>query len=107
MTETALRLTLRDFAPEQLTQGCPDLDREIIVSSEQLCGFLAEAEARQQAGTQHTGCMDSVRPGALKRRRYRTPPDEISDDEASCEERKSKRDRRDSDYRPRASESDD
>ncbi|CAG7921676.1 unnamed protein product [Penicillium olsonii] len=80
--DTALRLSLRDFATEDLSRGQVDLGREILITSKQLCDFLSSAEARQQMQTQRQGSIDRIRPGALKRRRPQTPPEQlISDDE--------------------------
>ncbi|KAJ6160271.1 hypothetical protein N7470_004879 [Penicillium chermesinum] len=70
----ALRLSLRDFATEELSQGKAGLDYEILVTSKQLCEFLSSAEARQQVQTQRQGSINRIRPGALKRRRPQTPP---------------------------------
>src|SRR4051812_571484 len=63
---TALRLSLRDFATEELARGHIDLEREIVITSMQLCDFLTSAEARQQVQTQHQGSINRIRPGALK-----------------------------------------
>ncbi|CAG8015642.1 unnamed protein product [Penicillium salamii] len=100
--ETTLRLSLRDFATEELLRGNIDLDREIIITSKQLCDYLSGAEARQQAHTQHQGSINQIRPGALKRRRPQTPPEHISSEgEGSFEgERQRKRGCRSSDYHP-------
>lgn len=99
MTSTVLRLALRDFAPDGLAQKYADLDKEVIITSEQLCRFLQEAEARQQAETRHVCYTDRIQTGARKRRRTRTPPDDSGDD-ASFEERENKRERLDNDYLP-------
>ncbi|CAG8250476.1 unnamed protein product [Penicillium salamii] len=45
--ETMLRLSLRDFAIEELLRGNIGLDREIIITSKQLCDYLSGVEARQ------------------------------------------------------------
>ena len=102
----ALRLTLKDFGTEELTQEWPDLSQEITISSEQLCDYLSEAEARQEAYVRPVGSISNVRPGALKRRRTETLPDNASsEDESKSEaaERESKRGRIDSDYSPSSS----
>ncbi|CAG7987309.1 unnamed protein product [Penicillium olsonii] len=77
---TALRLRLRDFATEDLSRGQVGLHREILITSKQLCDFLSCAEARQQMQTQQQCSIDRIRPGALKRRRPQTPPEQLSSD---------------------------
>jgi hypothetical protein len=56
-------------------------DRELIVSTEKLCQFLAAAEVKiHQRGSLS---KDSLAPGVKKRKRSETPPEEItSGDEA-------------------------
>lgn len=102
---TVLRLSLKDFATEELARGHVGLDREILITSKQLCDFLLSAEARQQAQTQQQGSINRIRPGALKRRRPQTPPEQLSsEDEGSIERKRgSKRGRQSSDYRPSSS----
>lgn len=101
-----IQLSLEDFATEDLCRGRAGLDRQILITSEQLCDFLSSAEARQQTQTQFQGSINRVRPGVLKRRRPHTPPEQpSSEDDGSVEkERESKRGRRSSDYRPSSSE---
>ncbi|KAJ5949951.1 hypothetical protein N7454_001535, partial [Penicillium verhagenii] len=101
---TALRLSLRDFATEELSQGLTGLDQEILITAEQLCSFLASAESRQQAQTHRQGSLNQVRPGVLKRRRPETPPEQLSSEDADIQKNtKIKRGRRGSDYRPSSS----
>lgn len=107
LKETALRLMLKDFGTNELTQEWPDLSQEITISSEQLCDYLQEAEARQAAYVRRVGSINNVRPGALKRRRTETPPDNTSSEDVSkyeAVERDSKRGRiDDNDYSPSSS----
>lgn len=105
---TTLRLSLRDFATEELSRGHGGLDREILITSKQLCDFLSSAEARQQVQTQHQGSINRMRPGALKRRRPHTPPEQAtSEDEESIGRKKErKRGRQSSNYRPSSSSED-
>ncbi|KAJ6069163.1 hypothetical protein N7499_011050 [Penicillium canescens] len=102
---TGLRLSLSDFATEELSQGHVGLDQEIFITSEQLCDFLSSAESRQQAQALYQGSINQIRPGALKRRRLETPPElPSSEDEGSIEKnRESKRGRQSSDFRPSSS----
>jgi len=77
-----LRLRLSDFAYEELVQKeLGDQNREIHISGQQLCQFLAAAESKvQRAGSLG---IHLVAPGVKKRKRSATPPDEIaSGDEA-------------------------
>jgi hypothetical protein len=68
-------------------------DRELVVSSEQLCQYLAAAENKVWQ-TESLG-KHSIGPGVKKRKRFPTPPEEItSSDEARYvgrEERAAKR----------------
>ncbi|KGO78440.1 hypothetical protein PITC_069030 [Penicillium italicum] len=100
--EAALRLMLKDFGTEELTRGRPELNQEVTISSEQLCCFLSEAEARQKVYTRRVGSKNKVLPGAKKRRRSETPPDHLSSDESTSKTtgRDSKRGRLESDYSP-------
>lgn len=104
---TELRLPLRDFGTDELSHGQKGLDQEIILTSNQLCQFLASAEARQNIQTQHQGSINRIRPGALKRRRPQTPPEHLSEEESSIEMgREKKRGRQSSDFRPGSSSGD-
>lgn len=102
LKEAALRLMLKDFGTEDLTRGRPELSQEVTISSEQLCCFLSEAEARQEGYARRVGSKNNVLPGAKKRRRSETPPDHLSSDESifRAAGRDSKRGRLDSDYSP-------
>lgn len=88
-----LRLHLRDFAYEELTQAeIGNQDKELIVSSQQLCQYLiaAETKIRLESLGKH-----SIAPGLKKRKRSETPPERMtSDDEGRFiehEERVAKR----------------
>jgi hypothetical protein len=89
-----LRFRLTDFAYEELAQKeLGDQNREIHISSQQLCRFLAAMESKvQQVGSLS---KHSIAPGVKKRKRSETPPEEIaSSDEARYagqEERAAKR----------------
>lgn len=77
-----LQLHLSDFACEELTKDIIDcVGGEIIVSTHELCQFLEAAEGktkRRDALVKH-----AVVPGVKKRKRSRTPPEEVtSGDEA-------------------------
>ncbi|PVH92418.1 hypothetical protein DM02DRAFT_733711 [Periconia macrospinosa] len=106
-SHTDLRLRLRDFAYQELVQQeMGDWHQELTISSEQLCDYLAAAEAKmRQAGSlgQH-----SIGPGVKKRKRSETPPEEITaGDEARYIEREERAAKRlaqnDPDYEDRLS----
>ncbi|KAJ9483764.1 hypothetical protein VN97_g9621 [Penicillium thymicola] len=103
---TALRLSLRDFATEDLSREYISLDREFTITSRQLCDFLSRAEEEQRAQTLQQGSTNRLRPGARKRRRPQTPPEHpSSEEEGSVEKnRESKRGRLSSDFRPDSSQ---
>jgi hypothetical protein len=89
-----LRLQLRDFAYKELAlREIGDGDRELIITTQQLCEYLDVAETRV-ARLESLG-KPSVAPGLTKRKRSETPPDQItSNDEARYveqEERAAKR----------------
>ncbi|KAF4232367.1 hypothetical protein CNMCM6805_010013 [Aspergillus fumigatiaffinis] len=94
---TSLRLMLKDFATEELTQNYQNLNQEIMISSEDLCGSLADAEERQTAQERQTGSVNRLSPGVRKRRRSETP-DEVSSEVEADNIRK--RSRSESDYAP-------
>lgn len=95
-----LRLNLKDFAPADLTNEYPDLDRhEIMISSRQLCDFPAQAESRQEAQDRHNGSTNKIRPGVRKRCRTVTP----ESDSQSEQEGPKRRRHDDSEYHPSSS----
>jgi hypothetical protein len=96
-----LRLSLSDFACEELTKGVIDNEwPEITIPTQELCKYLVAAENRMKqpgARTKHT-----LAPKVQKRKRSATPPEQItSSDEAMFaeqEERAAKRADQDLDY---------
>ncbi|GFF93362.1 hypothetical protein IFM53868_07160 [Aspergillus udagawae] len=95
----SLRLNLKDFTTVDLTRNYAGLDNlEVIISSKQLCEFLARAELRQETEERRTGSINRIRPGVQKRRRPSTP----DSDTQSEEERKRAR-YNDSEYHPSSS----
>lgn len=89
-----LRLRLTDFAYEELAhREIQDEDRELIISTRELCKYLNVAEAMtEQSDALGEHALD---PRIKKRKRSETPPENInSDDEARYlgeEEREAKR----------------
>jgi hypothetical protein len=71
-----------------------------MISSEDLCGFLADAEARQTAQERQTGSVNRLSPGVRKRRRSETPDGVNPEVEADPEDNVRKRSRYESDYIP-------
>jgi hypothetical protein len=89
-----LRLQLSDFANKELAlRESRDKDREIVVTTQQLCEYLDAAETK--VARLESLSEDSIAPGLKKRKRAETPPDQItSGDEAKYvgqEERAAKR----------------
>ena len=87
--------------------GIGDLNQPIIVSSEQLCQYLTAAEAIAQKKNKRI--RHSI-PGIKKRKRSRTPPEQMtSDDEAEYVEQEQRVDERmmedDPDYQHASTES--
>ncbi len=73
---SGLRLTLADFAYEELVQNeIRDRDQELVISAKQLCEYLSAAETK----VEKLGSLGkhSIRPGLKKRKRSETPPDKI------------------------------
>ena len=73
-----LRLSLRDFATEELSRGLVGLQGEILITSEQLCEFLASAEEMHKMQMQHQGSVSPLRPGILKLHRPQTAREQSS-----------------------------
>ncbi|KAK4978308.1 hypothetical protein LTR66_008755 [Elasticomyces elasticus] len=78
-----LRLHFKDFTNEELADDVGDQCREIIISSQQLCVYLADAERFEPGWRRSHSSTHTIRPGPVKRPRSETPPARImSDDEA-------------------------
>lgn len=89
-----LRLQLRDFANKELARHLTgDKNRELIVTTQQLCEYLHAAETK--VARLESLSEDSIAPELKKRKRPKTPPDQItSGDKAKyvrLEERAAKR----------------
>ncbi|KAH8714047.1 hypothetical protein GQ44DRAFT_752139 [Phaeosphaeriaceae sp. PMI808] len=89
-----LRLQLSDFADkEPALRESRGKDREIVITTQQLCEYLDAAETK--VARLKSLSEDSIAPGLKKRKRAETPPDQItSGDEAKYvgqEERAAKR----------------
>ncbi|KAF3001686.1 hypothetical protein E8E15_000577 [Penicillium rubens] len=59
--ETVFRLLLEDFATEELSPGQAEVDQEIIITSEQHCGFLSDTTSRLHRSNGHSLSQASVR----------------------------------------------
>ncbi|OJZ79964.1 hypothetical protein ASPFODRAFT_54194 [Aspergillus luchuensis CBS 106.47] len=70
-----------------------------MISSRQLCGFLSQAESRQETQERHIGSINYIRPGARKRRRTVTP----GSDSQSEQEGPKRHRHDDSEYHPSSS----
>lgn len=69
-----------------MQQETGDWDQELTISSEQLCDYLAAAEAKMRQA--ETLGQHSIAPGVKKRKRSETPPEEITaGDEARYKKR--------------------
>lgn len=90
---------LSDFACEKLAQDKighqhkgQGQDRELVVSAEQLCQYLAKAESMNQSLER---VKQPIAPGIIKRKRSETPPEEITSSDETWytqqEERAAKR----------------
>ncbi|KAH0565679.1 hypothetical protein GP486_000919 [Trichoglossum hirsutum] len=97
-----LRLRLSDFTHKGLTEDIVrDGDREILLSTQQLCQYLTDGE--DQVRRWEMLSKNPIPPGVKKRKRSRTPPERItSDDKAKYVEQEQKAAKRmeddDSDY---------
>lgn len=69
--QPVLRLSLRDFAPNSISQKYPNLDQDILISSRELCDFLLSAEAEHQKQLLDQGVDEPLSPGTRKRRQPR------------------------------------
>ncbi|CZR64903.1 uncharacterized protein PAC_14803 [Phialocephala subalpina] len=80
---SSLKLSLKDFAIEEVTQGVPD--SSIVIDSKTLCKLLGEAENWDNK----TITMQGAKPPRFKRKwRPQTPPEQLtfSDEEKFVEE---------------------
>jgi hypothetical protein len=80
---SSLKLSLKDFAIEEVTNGVPDLP--IVIDSKTLCKLLGEAENWDSK----TITMQGAKPPQFKRKwRPQTPPEQLtfSDEEKFVEE---------------------
>ena len=95
-----LRLRLSDCACKDLVEDVVrEGDREIHVSTQQLCQYLTDAEDRVRR--REPLVKTSIPYGVKKRKRSRTPPEEMaSDDEAKYVEQERKVAKRMSDDDP-------
>ncbi len=97
--EGNLELQLQDFAPIAVLQRYGALRERVVISSATLCHSLSECEANARRVAQKECLSDTLEPGTRKRRREKTPPEQInSDDEGRFdqeEQRVSKRMERD------------
>jgi hypothetical protein len=73
-----LKLELRDFAPEDLARG---ISGSFLIDSATLCRFLNEAEQEEQEAKQERGVVQRLLPGAKKRRREKTPPEDVNSED--------------------------
>lgn len=79
---TGLELQLQDFASEALTENSQFTAQRVFISSNTLYSFLTRAQNYEKQIKEMKGTMSPLRPGARKRPRQKTPPDELkSDDE--------------------------
>ncbi|KAJ5551683.1 hypothetical protein N7535_000373 [Penicillium sp. DV-2018c] len=76
--QPALQLSLRDFAPENISQKYPGLDQDILISSRELCDLLTSAEAEHQKQLLDQGVEAPLSPDRRKRRRVQTSPEPLS-----------------------------
>ncbi len=82
-SSSGLKLSLKDFATEEVTHGVPDLP--IVINSETLCKLLGDAENFYK----ETMTMQGVKPPPFKRKWCpQTPPEQLtfSDEEKFVEE---------------------
>ena len=84
MVYPGLRLQLSDFACEELTEDAiRGGGREILLSTQQLCQYLAAAEDKIQG--QRALVKHSILLGVEKRKRSETSPERMASDDLDCE----------------------
>lgn len=76
--DARLKLELKDFAPDNLSEGISD---SFCIDSTTLCRFLDEAEQEEQETKQERRVVQPLLSGAKKRRRIKTPPEELHSDD--------------------------
>lgn len=76
-------MDLKDFATDNLTK---DINGGFTIDCTTLCKLLAEAEERDMMAHQMNGSVQPPIPASKKRRRTKTPPEELqSEDEKGFE----------------------
>lgn len=74
-----LRFRLRDFAAEDVPDRVETLHQEIIITAEKLCEPLAEAEKQMSIVNRGTEKVTTTKAWTQKRRRERTPTEELEE----------------------------
>lgn len=76
--EAGIRLQLHDFATRDLSRG--DIHNDpICISARTLCSYLDRAEQDAAMLKENNGVTRAETPWVRKRRRQRTPPEELDD----------------------------
>jgi hypothetical protein len=76
-SEADLNLRLEDFAPEIIVKSFTNLQKHISISSQNLCAYLDVAEALNLTRNHEGGVETPVRANLKKRKREKTPPEEL------------------------------
>jgi hypothetical protein len=103
-SQTGLRLQLDDFVPSAILPKDTKLDKDIFISSADLCAYLCDAEHVESMVKQGVGFAEPLKPGVKKRPLSSSSIEELNTDDESQfqqkEERAAKRLQRDDrDYR--------
>lgn len=101
--DQGLEIQLRDFATENLIKNSNAITQRIFIASSTLYDYVTKAEADAEIVKERRGEMFQLKPGAKKRRRQKTPLQELTSDDVRRfldeEERDAKRiTRHDTDY---------
>jgi hypothetical protein len=84
VTGKSLTLQITDFITSELAQHARDAQETIMVPYSTLATYLNKAEGRPHGLLAGQRIPDLLRPGAIKRKREQTPPEELgSEDERS------------------------
>lgn len=82
-SQTGLRLQLEDFVPSAILPKGTKLDKDIFISSADLCAYLREAEHVESTVKQGVGFAEPLKPGVKKRPLSSSSIEELNTDDES------------------------
>ncbi len=90
-SQPGLRLQLDDFVPSVILPKDTKLDKDIFISSADLCAYLREAEHKESSAKQMVGIAKPLNPALKKRPMSSSPIEELNTDDESQFQQKEER----------------